>query len=663
MGREYFSQALWAGGEFSPAVIARDDIEAYSAGAVVMVNFIAYVEGGTGFRAGTMRFGDALVPPLTDPVTPAYSRLIKFQRSAQTGYVLEFGHLTLRVWNPNTFSLVQSGGADVQVTTPYTSEQLTRLTWYRQGDVMLLFDVLGELPTSVVRFRGEADWEFDTYQYRDGPWQAYPTTSAGADISLTVSGGQAVGNTLTLTASAAIFEAGHVGALVRLKNSDLTIGHKKWIAFEGKKGAPDDPLVVIGDKRAFNGRLYKAASGGVAGNQPPIHSEGTHSDGDLNWTFVHDGAGTARITAVNSPTSATATVEIETPIISSTSFWQIQSYNAKDGFPSAGVFYQERLHVSGAVFSPDTLNSGVINDYDANGAGFKPGLGSGLVTDQDAVQRTFGDKSVDPVVAMLAADELYVFSTSSIHQVRGPANEEPITPAGALTRKVRGSFGTQIGTVPVMIGDYIVYVETGGKRLREIGPRGEPGRVSILSEHLFKSPITDIQWMETEDRLWILCADGALRVCVYDKQQGYSAFSPLQFAGAAAIESMSVIRLRDGTERLWLITRRNDISGNIVRYVEVKAPEVDGAGISGACYLDCAGFFDASNPDSVAPDGSGQPDAGGGGDVIVNPPDVPPPPPPPPVNPPPDLPDLPPDEDIPPICTGPGGIYEICEIP
>ena len=83
-------QTSFAGGELAPALYSRVDLGKYHVGARCLLNFFVQASGGTTTRPGTKFVGR--VKDTTNPV-----RLIPFQFSTTQTYVLEFGHLYMRV--------------------------------------------------------------------------------------------------------------------------------------------------------------------------------------------------------------------------------------------------------------------------------------------------------------------------------------------------------------------------------------------------------------------------------------------------------------------------------------------------------------------------------------------------------------------------------------
>ena len=82
-------QPSFSAGEISPSVYGRVDMAKYHAALATCSNFFVDYRGGVSTRAGTK-----YILPAKDSSNPV--RLIRFQASFDSGYVLEFGHLYMR---------------------------------------------------------------------------------------------------------------------------------------------------------------------------------------------------------------------------------------------------------------------------------------------------------------------------------------------------------------------------------------------------------------------------------------------------------------------------------------------------------------------------------------------------------------------------------------
>ena len=134
------AQNSFSGGEFSPGLYGRQDLQKYASGCAVMRNFYVDARGGATVRPGTQFIGF--------PTTSGYCRLIPWAFSPDAGqsYVLVFSAGWIRfIKNPGTPSypnssnagFVLSGGLPYAIGTPYVTEaDLRALHVVQMADVM-----------------------------------------------------------------------------------------------------------------------------------------------------------------------------------------------------------------------------------------------------------------------------------------------------------------------------------------------------------------------------------------------------------------------------------------------------------------------------------------------------------------------------------------------
>ncbi len=85
-----FLQPSFAAGEIAPSLYARADLQKYRIGAKLVRNLFIWPHGGLSNRAGTMFVGRCF-----NSAYPVH--LIPFQFNLIQTYILEFGHLYMRV--------------------------------------------------------------------------------------------------------------------------------------------------------------------------------------------------------------------------------------------------------------------------------------------------------------------------------------------------------------------------------------------------------------------------------------------------------------------------------------------------------------------------------------------------------------------------------------
>jgi hypothetical protein len=198
-------QPSFAGGEISPEVYGRIDLVKYMTGMKTLNNVFCHVYGGVSNRAGTYFVGE-----VAD--SSAVHRLIPFKFNNVQAYALEFGDETMRVIKDG--GIVEDGGSPVEIVTPYGAADLANLSYAQKADTLYL--VHPDYPPYKVTRTSHVDWSIDAVDFEDGP---YITRLAG-DEGITITPGARIGNNVTLTASAALFNANMVGHPIRLGYPD-----------------------------------------------------------------------------------------------------------------------------------------------------------------------------------------------------------------------------------------------------------------------------------------------------------------------------------------------------------------------------------------------------------------------------------------------------------
>lgn len=117
----------FTGGEWSPRLHGRIDVEKYGNALSVLKNMIVYPHGGVTRRMGTEYIGDAKT---TD------ARLIPFEYNREQAYVLEFSATTIRFFRNG--AQVESGGVPLDLATPYSMDEVRELSFTQSADVLYL---------------------------------------------------------------------------------------------------------------------------------------------------------------------------------------------------------------------------------------------------------------------------------------------------------------------------------------------------------------------------------------------------------------------------------------------------------------------------------------------------------------------------------------------
>jgi hypothetical protein len=326
-------QTSLSGGELPPSLHGMVDLAWYKNCLKTCRNFIVQPYGGIKNRPGTKLIAE-------QKTSSSRARLIPFSYSTTQNYVLEFGvgyirfiydatqlvydgtptsWLTATVYaegdvrrnsgtdyiclvghTSGTFAtdlaadkwyelpLNTAGESIIELPTDYTADELLTLSYTQSADVLTVVHP-NHPPMQLSRY-SSTSWSFTEQELNYGPFQNINT-----DRSITVWPSKSAG-VITLTASADLFRAKHVGMLFYLEQKDFG---ESWLP--GK-------VVTLGQVVRSGGNYYRAHAAGTTGQNIPIGTEANWNDGGVDWEYLHNGFGVARIDSLTSAKVANATV-------------------------------------------------------------------------------------------------------------------------------------------------------------------------------------------------------------------------------------------------------------------------------------------------------------------------------------------------------------------
>lgn len=565
-------------GELSPLLYGRVDIAKYSQGCRTLENFLPTIQGAAKRRPGTKYAG---------AVKTASDRtwLMPFQFNVEQAYVLEWGALYVRFWL-NHGQLIS--GTPVEVVTPYSAADLTNddgtfaLGFVQSADV--LYVTHPSYPTRKLERLSATSWTFTVVAFEGGPFKDRNTSAT------TVYASAATGAGITITASAGIFTANHVGSLFRIEEETPGGGIAPWEA--GK-------VVAVNDQRRSDGKTYVSGTAATTGSVKPTHSEGAASDGAVSWTYRHAGYGWVTITGYTSATQVTATVVSRLPdaVVGAgnpTTKWSHGAFSDEEGYPSAVTFFRERL-----TLAKDTrIYCSVSGDFE----NFAAKTANETLAD-NAVQVDITSDQVN-LVQWLSPEDALVVGTAGGEFVVGPTTTTEAFGPGNVKVAAQTRHGSR-AIVPVRVGDAAVFVQRAGRKLREFKYEFQVDTyiapdVTVLSEHVTQGGVEALVYQQEPDSvIWAVRADGVLLSFTYNREQDVLAWARHVIGGSdatedqAVVESVAAIPAPDGdADELWMIVRRQ-IDGATVRTVEYLMPgHRTGDDQDDGFYVDCGATLD-----------------------------------------------------------------------
>ena len=570
-------QRSFAAGELTPLLHARSDLEQYHIGLAGCRDMIVMPQGGATRRPGTLDMGAA-------KTAAGEVRLEELIFNRTQSYSLELGEEYARIWTQG--AQLVSGGSPVEVATPYAEDELELVWPLGAGDVLYLLHE--DHPPAQIRRLGATSFDYHVVVFENGP---FLERNGNKTHKLTASAATGTGVTLTASGSGfAPFTAGHVGALWRLDQDDLS-SLPKWAG---------NVSVALADMVWSFGAAYECTAAGTTVNAPD-HAEGEQPDqpgaSPVKWLFRHKGFGIVRVTGYTSPTVVTVEVVRELPatVVSDGCWkWQEGAWSAHRGYPAVGMFQEQRFTLAGGRTRP----GGVWTSRTATFADFEAGDEATA-----AILYTIAARQQHPIVWMGDGKRLAIGTTGGEWTVGSSSVREPLTPTNIVIQPETQEGGAPI--VPATINGVNLFVTADRRRLHELAYDYQRDgfaapEISVLSEHLLRPGVKKICWQARPFRtLWLVLQNGGLVGVTYRREQEMIAFHAHDPGGS--VLSACAVPTADGkSDELVLAVRRTVNGAPSTRIERMAQPWLSDAGdpLAAAVYLDSALTYDGAATDT-----------------------------------------------------------------
>ncbi|MCI1005211.1 hypothetical protein [Herbaspirillum sp. C7C8] len=553
MPRVDLNQTNFTSGEITPRCYGRVDIARYQNGAASLENCFVTIHGGayrryaSGYQATAKTLG-------------RFVRLVPFVFSTTQAYILEFGHLYLRIYNQGG-GQVMNGGVPYELVTPYSEDMLRDMDFTQGADTMLLFHQ-SVYPQTLRRLSGGA-WSIGA-----APFTTLPFDEVGHRYNGTLTlSATTIGTGRTATSTIASFIAGDAGrritfeggaGLITAVNSGTQVTIKITSEFSSTVIAAnqwvldDSPqtTIVPGDKSPV----------GIGINV--TSAVDTFRANDVG-KFIEINGGLLEIDGVTNAQAIVCKIiqELDSAVGAPPGAWKLlgPAWNEFDGYPRTGEFYEQRLNVAGSTGYPQTLWGS------KTGAFFDFTMGT---DDDDAYAFTLPSTGkINPITRMSSVSVLIMLTYGGEYTATGGV-EKPLTPTNPQL-KPRTRYGCN-SVKPLQVGEELFYVTRTGKKVRAMSysytsDSFPSPNVTTLAEHITSPGIVDMAYQQEPDgRLWCVRADGKLAVLTIDREEGVTAWSPQSTDGI--YESVACIP-NGGIDEVWVSVKRT-IGGVDYRYIE-----------------------------------------------------------------------------------------------
>ncbi|WP_303841070.1 hypothetical protein [Selenomonas ruminantium] len=613
MGTAYYMQPSFSGGEFDPKVLGRIDSERYATGLKQCENFFIHKFGSVSNRTGFLYLGGA-------KYNDKRCRLIPFIYSSDQAYVLEFGYQYIRFWNSDG-SLVMDGDNPVEVSTPYTVDQLRKLRFVQSADKV--FIACQGLRPMVLTRNTLTSWSLENFNYKRGP---FLSQNLDDNIKVTPSG---TSGSITLTANADIFKAGQVGSVwridqnmsggtvvIRARNlatdtavSDtITCGAGTtwqlithgvdWVGRVAIERSYDNGTTWL-QVRSFPHKANESNWSETVNESEQCLlriniKELTTTDKEVEASLTVDpyvNTGYVTITGYTSATSVTASVDSEKPIgnTNATAMWWEAAWSSEQGYPAAVAFYEDRLTFAGTKGSPRGVWMSKAGDYN----NFE--ISSPTSEDDDSIQIVLTSRKMSIIHTLVPMRQsLMAFSEDGVNTISYA--DSSLTPS-SVTQRAESYFGAK-EIEPLIVGAQCVYVQEVGGAVRDIGydyvqDAYSGDEVSLFSSFLVNkfTPVEMTYQSEPDSIIWFVREDGQLLSCTYLREQKMVAWAHHTTQGE--FESVCAIPYNNNS-RVWAAVKRT-VGGQTVRYIECMTNRLPTEIPADQIYMDSAMVFE-ENP-------------------------------------------------------------------
>ena len=546
----YDAKTSFAAGELSPVLHARVDLAQYHVGARAIRNFIVLPQGALINRPGTT---------VLDPGRSYGAvRLVPFVFSEEDSCVLAFGDGFVDRYTYTGFhERIQD--------SPYKTSHLARLRWLQSADVLYLFHP--DVPIHMLRREmenGHRIWKFAKVELDKGPFED-TNTDEEKKLSFT----EQSNFKYEMHANFPLFLTYDLlEALIKVE-----VKIKGWSdTFEVKPAGVTAFGEWVTVKNVFGAFSYRTTGkwtgtvkverclpeGWVGKDEADWEWEEFKeyfSDGDAEENFAFSGtveeyathfrfayAGPKRRVVIafdyeggliervfrvkeiiSQQRAIVEDVEKKGGYIPETDAWAIGAFGPHYGYPSLGIFHQERLVLAATRHSPQTL-------WMSQPASWHDFSTSIPTKDSDAITVTLASKEINAIQGLASRGDLLIFTAGGEWAAKAGAKTDVFTPSSIVITPsgYRGSHRL----APLDVGDVTLFVQRQGTTVRSMGYSLEidgysSSDISILAAHMFENnPVVAWAYQQTPwSIVWCVLADGTVGTLTLQREHQVTAWT------------------------------------------------------------------------------------------------------------------------------------------
>lgn len=598
------------GGELSPLLFGRYDLDKYESSVETMLNFIIQPEGGAKKRSGTR-----YVKPLQDSSVTA--RLIPFMYSTDTPYILEFGNLYIKVFH--TEGPVLNTAENIEGISQANPAVVTITGHGFSNDEEVYIASVSGMTEVNGRYFTVANAGANTFELSGLDSSGYTAYTSGGTCAsvytITTTYTQSEVEEIEYAQSSDSLYLAHQShapaVLTRTAHTSWTLANVDFLdgpyLAENQERNDMDPSNYFG-AITIDADNTTNINGGDGFNANDVGRfirirEGNTGDRDTMsyWDYGH-----AVITDINSTTNVDADVvnwlndqHTEVPE------WRLGAFYIGN-YPAAVSFGDGRLWWGG---TPDYPGD-VYGSYSGNFTSYAPSTWrDDVVTDASAVSYTIGVNNVNEIKWISCGKNIIIGTPGGVFPLMASSAAEPITPTNV---NVPSPSLVRVAAIhPAVVGNTVVFINRAQTEVRAMrysvrqdGFIAED--LTRLASHIGDSNLHHVSYAQDPDSaLWVVRADGSLAALTYQPEEDVVAWSRHILGGSfgtgdAVVEKVAVVESPNGDhDQVWFLVKRT-INGSTVRYIEFLEQEFSSSDDQeDAFFLDCGFTYDGTSTTTI----------------------------------------------------------------
>ncbi len=441
-------------------------------------------------------------------------KLIPFSFNTEQTYVIELGHEYARFIKDGA-QIINTNNTPVEIVTPYKQQDLFNIKYAQNADVLTLCHK-NYVPRELSR-NSNYSWGFTPVSFSSN-------ISAPTNVSATWTGGTEHLTTYRYVVTAVreeTYEESRRSAVVSVRGE-----------LEGYWGTTEYITITfdaVEDAVEYN--VYRRING--------------------IYAFV----GTTTTTTFRDD-------KIE-PDLSSTAPVANNPFSGMNN-PACVNYFQQRKVFGCLKNNPQQLvasQTGTNNNFNVS----RP------LNSTDSINITLSEREVNEIRHIIAMNDLILLTSGGEWKINGA--DGSFTATSSIMASPQSFYGCS-NVNPVVSGNMIIFVQSGGSVVRDLGytyvSDGYDGEeLSIFANHLFEGKqVVDMAYSKEPYRiLWCVMSDGTVNALTYNKKQEVIGWHKHQTKGY--FESVTVVR--EGNEDTAYFVVRRIINGTTKRYIERMA--------------------------------------------------------------------------------------------